>query len=163
MTGRKRKAALKLLLYIMVIAVYVIVIYLFSNQTGSESNSISKDILKSIGRLVRSVTGKDFFSNAGLESVNYIFRKLIHFSEYCILAVLLYKLFQLSGFLLRTRLLLTIGFAFLYASLDEFHQVFIPGRTSRVFDVCIDTSGALLGAIIMYFIEKGAKSGHPGA
>ena len=33
----------------------------------------------------------------------------------------------------------------LYSISDEYHQTFVPGRSGEVRDVCVDTSGALLG------------------
>ncbi len=34
-----------------------------------------------------------------------------------------------------------------YASLDEFHQSFVPGRTAAVGDVLIDTSGGVAAQV----------------
>ena len=53
----------------------------------------------------------------------------------------------------RTRLYL-IGFVFLYACSDEFHQYFIPGRVMAFKDVMIDTTGGIIGFIIASLIEK---------
>jgi VanZ family protein len=39
------------------------------------------------------------------------------------------------------------GLCILYAITDEIHQSFVPGRSSRVLDVGIDTLGALLGLL----------------
>jgi len=38
--------------------------------------------------------------------------------------------------------------AVLYAATDEFHQLFVPGRASRVTDVMIDSVGAAIGTAI---------------
>ena len=37
---------------------------------------------------------------------------------------------------------------FLYACTDEFHQLFVPGRSGNFRDVIIDTSGGVLSAIL---------------
>ncbi|MDB4516167.1 VanZ family protein, partial [Crocinitomicaceae bacterium] len=42
----------------------------------------------------------------------------------------------------------------LYAMLDEFHQRFVPGRESDVFDVMADVIGGLLGIWVMYRLVK---------
>ena len=48
--------------------------------------------------------------------------------------------------------------ATLYAATDEFHQVFVPGRSGKVADVLLDSAGALLGvlllALILHAIDK---------
>ena len=46
-------------------------------------------------------------------------------------------------------------FSVLYASSDEFHQTFVPGRDGNIVDVLIDSSGALVGILvscIVYFL-----------
>ena len=43
------------------------------------------------------------------------------------------------------RLTLSGGICLLYASSDEIHQLFVPGRSGEVRDVMIDFSGAALG------------------
>ena len=58
----------------------------------------------------------------------------------------------------RKRLLLSIFLAFLYACTDEIHQLFVPGRSGEIKDVCIDTCGAFIGALIVYGISKISKN-----
>ena len=41
--------------------------------------------------------------------------------------------------------------AIFYANTDEFHQLFVPGRTGRLLDIGIDSCGALLGSLILLF------------
>ena len=45
-------------------------------------------------------------------------------------------------------------FTALYACSDEFHQLFISGRAGQIRDVCIDSTGALIMLLIIYFILK---------
>ena len=41
----------------------------------------------------------------------------------------------------------------LYASTDEFHQLFVPGREGTFRDVLIDTSGAIIAIIFICLFE----------
>ena len=50
-------------------------------------------------------------------------------------------------------LFIALGLAFLYAVSDEFHQNFTAGRTPSFVDVCIDTCGAAIGAIIARYLN----------
>ena len=43
---------------------------------------------------------------------------------------------------------IVIGLVVIYACSDEFHQLFVAGRTSRVTDVLIDTAGGAVGLIL---------------
>jgi VanZ family protein len=47
----------------------------------------------------------------------------------------------------------TISFLTIYAILDEFHQSFVPGRSSNFFDIGINFIGILIG-ISLYLIWK---------
>lgn len=48
-------------------------------------------------------------------------------------------------------ILLTLIFGILYAISDEFHQSFVPNRTSSGFDVFMDGVGTFLGGLICRF------------
>jgi VanZ family protein len=39
-----------------------------------------------------------------------------------------------------------------YASFDEFHQSFVPGRTALVGDVMIDSSGGIVAQVVAWFV-----------
>ena len=45
----------------------------------------------------------------------------------------------------------------MFASFDEFHQLFVSNRTGRLFDILIDTSGSLLSIIIIYLYTRNKK------
>ena len=42
-----------------------------------------------------------------------------------------------------------------YAATDEFHQLFVPGRSALVSDVAIDAFGAAIGALIVLAVKQG--------
>jgi VanZ family protein len=42
----------------------------------------------------------------------------------------------------------------LYGITDEFHQSFVPGRTSDVFDLVADTVGAAAGVVLLLLIRS---------
>ena len=44
--------------------------------------------------------------------------------------------------------------SFLYACLDEFHQLFVAGRCGQPFDVGVDTSGALVAVVVAFAIAR---------
>ena len=43
---------------------------------------------------------------------------------------------------------------FLYACSDEFHQLFIYGRSGEFRDVMIDSTGGIIGLLLIIFIVK---------
>lgn len=92
------------------------------------------------------------FPHAPMETlflIHHYIRKCAHFTEYFILSLLL--LHAIRGENRGIRLawaLLAIAIVTCYASLDEFHQSFVPGRTAAVPDVMIDTSGGIAAQAI---------------
>jgi VanZ family protein len=84
-----------------------------------------------------------------LELLHFLVRKCAHFTEYFILSLLILRGIRAGAKGMHLRwALLTILLVAGYASLDEFHQSFVPGRTAAVGDVLIDTSGGAVALIV---------------
>lgn len=122
-------------------------IFTMSHQPGEISSNQSELVLK-----IFSLIGIELNNYFG-ELATFVVRKTAHFSEYMILFLLAYNVTRYYVNNSKTRILL-IAFVFLYACSDEFHQYFIPGRAMAFKDVLIDTSGGVLGYIIVTIIEK---------
>jgi len=75
-----------------------------------------------------------------------------HFTEYLILAVLLYVALR-PGRSRTSAALLALLIASLYGMSDEFHQSFTPGRVPDPMDWLTDTLGAGAGAVAAYVVE----------
>jgi len=90
---------------------------------------------------------------AAINTIHTAIRKLGHVIEYAILAVLLWRALG-GGKILRARppiLFALVWFACaIFAASDEFHQSFVPSRTSVSSDVLIDICGALIGLAICW-------------
>jgi len=96
-------------------------------------------------------------SSETVEIIHEVVRKLGHWSEYFILAVLFLRALQnrtstKSGSWHATA---TLVFVFLYAASDEFHQLFVPSRTASVGDIMIDVFGGICGILWMYWYYRG--------
>ena len=83
----------------------------------------------------------------------YLIRKSAHFFEYGALAALLMIVFYLLKQSSLNRVIYSLFITLLCAVMDEFYQSFI-NRGSRVQDIIIDFSGALVGTI---FVVIGMK------
>ena len=79
-----------------------------------------------------------------LAEIHHLIRKSGHFIEYFILGWSILRSFRAGRVDLRFAWIAwTILIVACYASLDEFHQSFVPRRTPAVRDVLIDTSGGI--------------------
>jgi len=84
-----------------------------------------------------------------LHLIHLLIRKCGHFTEYFILSWLILRGFRRGERVTKMKwALLTILLIFGYASLDEFHQSFVPGRTPAFHDVMIDTSAGIAAQIV---------------
>lgn len=84
------------------------------------------------------------------EKLNMFIRKNAHAFEYFVLAILVAIAMFAFGLKGRGAIVYIMFICLLYAVTDEFHQAFVPGRTSLVSDVIIDFSGSIIGIIVFY-------------
>lgn len=120
---------------------WLILIYLLSAETGDQSGSLSDGILLSIAKLLKISDTKAFVDTFG-----FFIRKLAHFSEYFILYILTYECFK--EYNCPKLIVVSVLFCVLYASFDEFHQLFVDGRCGQLSDVMIDSSGSIVSCFL---------------
>ncbi|MFZ0978366.1 MAG: VanZ family protein [Candidatus Acidiferrales bacterium] len=114
---------------------WAVVISLFSTHLFTSQNT-GHIIIPVLHWLFPSVSPQT------LEFVHHIIRKCAHLTEYFILSLLLLRGIRAGRHGMRLAwAALAIVLVAGYASLDEFHQRFVPGRTPAVTDVLIDTTG----------------------
>jgi VanZ family protein len=96
-------------------------------------------------------------STGAVESVRWFIRKGAHVTEYAVLAWLWWRALR-GGRAAQPWSWRTAGLALLfsafYAATDEFHQLFVSGRSGTVWDVLIDTAGAALGLAAVRAITR---------
>ncbi len=135
----------RIILIILLLALGIL-IFSFSNENGKASNKTSDKVVNSVINVYENIKDTEISKERRVEIVDktrVLVRKLAHFSLYFILGMLIYIL--LTTFNLNHPIILAILFALFYASTDEFHQLFIEGRTSSVLDIFLDTFGSLIG------------------
>lgn len=127
--------------------VWMGVIFYFSHQSGDASMQLSDGILDSF---------KSLFQNfLDYHTLSYIVRKIAHFTEYFILGLLIYHLVKQYRFVSKKEIIWMILFCTIYAMSDEFHQVFIGGRSPKIFDVIIDSLGSSLSILLFRLFQRG--------
>ena len=144
---------------VLVIAIlfWMSTIFGFSAETGTQSQGLSDKItIRAVHIIEPEYSSLDLTSKEELfNKVSFFVRKTGHFSEYGILAGLIFMLLFTFE---KARKHIIIGAAvtdlicMIYASTDEFHQTFVDGRSGKLTDVLIDTSGAVFATIILCLI-----------
>ena len=84
-----------------------------------------------------------------IEKLNKPLRKCMHATEYLILSILILNWLRNYEIKKWKAIVVSVITSFLYACTDEFHQLFVAGRTSQFTDVLIDTFGAILGVTMI--------------
>jgi VanZ family protein len=95
-------------------------------------------------------------SFAALNAIQFGIRKLGHLTEYAILAMLLWRAFRRT-FTAVSKGMLAGGIFFVsaaFAASDEFHQSFVPSRTSSAHDVMIDCIGAFVAVLLCWIFAR---------
>ena len=128
----------KRIIKIIILILWMLVIFLLSNQTGSESTSLSDKVICSI------------FSDCHQDIYSFIVRKLAHFILYFILGIFSYINFKND----KEGVLNAIILCIIYAFTDEIHQMFVTSRSSEVRDIIIDSLGSISSILLIYKLKK---------
>ncbi len=139
----------------------MLLIFFFSSQVAEESGEVSEGFIAMLYRLKLRIFGQECTASElrmKIDALETIVRKLAHFTIYAFLGFLFSNAYTQSGIHRLSRLFaLSLISSALYAVTDEFHQLFVEGRSGELRDVLIDSSGAALGALIFILIISGRK------
>lgn len=142
---------------------WMIVIFSFSAKVSEDSEEMSR----SVGMLIGKAVIKEYKEWPGKRQaafaakIDYPVRKAAHASEYAILGILL------TGAILDIRkpwkrqLPAYFLIGAVYAASDEFHQLFVPGRSGQIRDVMIDSAGVAAGIILACLAIKAFQCRKP--
>lgn len=116
------------------------IIFYLSHQPAAQSDHLSMGIAE---RLIEKISHWLPGREVEFKAFHHFVRKNAHFVAYFLLGI-----FVLGG-LNRTPIKHKVKWTFLvgvlFAASDEFHQLYVPGRSGQVSDVILDTCGVLCG------------------
>ena len=133
--------------WILYILLGLIVFFIWDNsmQNGGSSDGFSLLFAKTFASIANEL---GFHGNIWI--LNRIVRKLAHLTEFTILGGVLYTI--LRRYIKYGTVIKTIGLGMLIACLDEFIQLFSPGRSSQFSDILIDTVGVVIGILVVKLV-----------
>ena len=138
------------------LVLWMALIFSFSNQKDVDSSKVSDGFIdRTVVRIYKifneNITKEK--ENEIIEKYTYPIRKLAHYTLYFILGILSFLV--VKDYSINKKLIIySLLICFLYACSDEFHQLFIIGRSARVLDVLIDTFGSFCSISIFYIFNK---------
>lgn len=146
---------IKKVISIILVCIWMITIFWFSNQQGEGSSSMSKQVSKVIVNLIDlgQQYAEEQKENMAIKIEPYI-RKLAHFSIYALGGILLVNATRELTKKEKVQIGMSAIIGILYAVSDELHQLLISGRSGNITDVFIDTLGLLTGITVFLLINK---------
>lgn len=131
-------------------------IFFFStdNFSSQQTGSILRSVLHSI---------LPFLGEQGFQSLHYLIRKAGHFSEYGILALLLFRAFRCRSNRSQPSAdawkfswaFSSLAVVAVYALSDEYHQSFTRMRTASIYDSLIDFTGGFTALFLLWIVKRG--------
>ncbi len=142
----------KSVVWFIITVVWMTVIFCFSAQPAD----VSADTSLRVGMTIGKMSVPDFSKLPKEEQMDYAkkiefpVRKMAHATEYAILGCLLTNL--CLTFPMRKAYMWGWLMGSAYAATDEFHQLFVSGRSGQITDVMIDSVGCLTGCLVTCLI-----------
>lgn len=137
---------MKKAMYLILTILWMAVIFIFSNQGADDSSKLSNSFIDNTIIKVYRLFDREKSKEKIINTYSYPVRKLAHFTIYLILGILVYNLLKLYNI---NKLYIGVLLCMIYACTDEFHQVFVIGRSCELKDVLIDTFGSFIGILVL--------------
>lgn len=141
----RSSGAITVAIRVALLLAWMVAIFAFSAQSGSESE-VTSDALA------------DFVRGLGLplpvEALTFVIRKGAHAFAYFGLAVLAFRVAILTRLSLRGAAVCALVFVLVYAASDELHQLIVPGRSGEIRDVLIDTAAGAVGILVTALVYR---------
>ncbi|MBR7033642.1 MAG: VanZ family protein [Clostridia bacterium] len=134
-------------------------IFVMSSRSASDSTNESGGVCRLIGQIF----WRDFEEWTPAEQLNFIksingaVRQSGHFFEFSLLGVLFHLTFSSWGVKPKIAFPVSAGSGVFYALTDEFHQLFVTGRSMEFKDVIYDSAGVLFGCLVVWLIVKASR------
>ena len=160
-----RKIIKKIIFYGFFVSWFAIV-FMFSNQNGTESGKVSEKVTKKIlqtkdsfeivdnesnNRKVTKEQQRNSISKRRIDKWEVPIRKLAHFILFFGGGIIIFVMLKYGIELKNNLILSSILLGLLIACSDEFHQFYSLNRTPQLFDVGIDTIGVITGVLCANF------------
>jgi len=140
----------KIIIKWLLVIIWMIIIFIFSNMNGDASNVVSEGLISKLLKFFVKLFNNNI-SNIEMNRLIEIFhvpiRKLAHITEYFILAILVFN--ALSEYKLKNIFIISLIICFIYACSDELHQLFINERAGSLIDILIDIFGSFIGLLLI--------------
>ena len=139
----------KIIKFLLLIS-WMSVIFYFSNQKAEQSSELSNSFIVKVTKIIVGNKLDGDKQEEIIEKYVTVVRKGAHAFIYFVLSLIAFSFLKEFYGKSNKTLVYTILFCFCYSVSDEFHQLFIEGRSGELRDIVIDTLSSSLGVFINY-------------
>lgn len=150
---QKDVCVLRKKIFFILTLVWMCFIFYLSHQPASVSASQSGGFMNMLTSL--PIVGGLLAKVMEFSFAEFLVRKSAHMFLYFVLAILIYM--SIGKGIDFKYYIISFVLTALYACTDEFHQLYIIGRSGEIRDVLVDSTGALLGLILVYICTLGGR------
>ena len=117
------------------------------------SGAVTSEVIHSVDNDNQTDIDKNHNKIMGFtkDQINVFIRKIAHMGEFGVLFLLWYAVLVGKN---KNVLLYSAILSIFYAMTDEFHQLFVQGRTANWVDVVVDSVGVLGGVVFIVIVKK---------
>ncbi len=158
-----KKSAIRIICFSLSFAVMVF-IFVMSAKNAFQSSQISQSFTRRILQFLLKGFGSMtvYRQDELIEGLQFVIRKSAHAFVFTVLGSLLAGGFlTFDGIRRYKSFFIPFGCSVLYAISDEFHQLFVQGRSCEIWDILIDSTGAAIGIIVVIVIRQIVKKNKP--
>ena len=138
----------RLILCVLII-LWCVLIFCMSSENAQVSGDRSEGVVVRLINSLLSIFGIDSSNKVLVDSIEVLVRKSAHISLYFVLSVLTSLFAYTYAIRFEYRYISVFLFSYFYASSDEIHQLYVPGRSGSIKDVLIDSIGIILGIVFV--------------
>lgn len=154
MYKKRKKINQKAILRWGMVFAWMIVIFMLSAQKSTDSDSLSSGITRFVLNIINGLLPR---IQIEFSAFSHFVRKSAHFIAYLILGILSLHALDEEKNPTIAWFIKALLVCVLYAMSDEFHQLYVPGRSGELRDVLLDSTGSLVGILGSFFIRHRTK------
>ena len=129
---------------IILLIIWCLLIFYFSNQNGNISENSSNYIIDLLNKLFPNIKNINYIS--------FVIRKIAHMFLYFVLYLL--SFYVSCSYKFKRKYLYSFVFCLIYAISDEIHQLFIIDRSFQIYDLVIDIVGSSISLFLLKIFKK---------
>ena len=147
---QEERGKLNKIISLVLLFLWCILIFYFSNQNGTVSENSSSRILLFLNSILNIFSSNIYLTKSLVAT--FIVRKLAHMFLYFILFIICN--YVCYSYKISKKYLYSLFFCLIYACSDEIHQLFIFERSFGITDIGIDFIGSLIGLSFVKLLKK---------